>query len=369
MRVAGWPRRAGVAALAALGLAGAAAGQQLPDDARRGLEREIRWSARDTEMPKLPPLSEIAVGGTTIEPGATRAGPVVAARGDLVVRGTVTGDAVAIDGNVVVPTGGRVTGNAYSVRGRVRLDGGIVDGHSVVLSAIVPPSEAAVAAAMSPWAATSRAVQITVTLLAIALAMAFGLLLFAGEKLDVVARTLESRFGRSFLVGVVGQLALAPLLLVLIVALAITIIGLLLIPFAAVAYVLAAAGMLTLGFFAVAELTGMPFVGAGVLPRRAALRALLLGTVIYLGLWVIAAAFTWQPVAGAILRMLAAVVTWVAMTAGFGAVILSRGGVRRTMAALPIAPVEDSRSWETPTPVGGVAAARRPTPAGLRGQP
>ena len=52
----------------------------------------------------------------------------------------------------------------------------------------------------------------------------------------------------------------------------------------------------------------------------------------------------------------------VAVTAGFGAVLISRAGTRRTVPPqAPVAPLDDM-SWQTPTPVSGVAAARRPTP-------
>ena len=39
--------------------------------------------------------------------------------------------------------------------------------------------------------------------------------------------------------------------------------------------------------------------------------------------WIIAAAFTWMPLVGALLRALAAGATFIAVTAGFGAVLRS----------------------------------------------
>ena len=98
--------------------------------------------------------------------------------------------------------------------------------------------------------------------------------------------------------------------------LAITIVGALLIPFAIVAFVLALAGLLTLGFLAVARLTGESVAGRGraqaLSARGNALRALLVGLAIYLGLWILAAAFTWQPIAGAVLRGVALALSYVA---------------------------------------------------------
>lgn len=341
---------------------------QAPDaSTRRALERDFRLAEGDLEAPTLPSIDSVHQGNLIIPAGQTRRGPIAVTRGDLVVRGTVTGDAMSIDGNVVVETGGRITGDAVAVRGRVRIDGGAVEGESRTLSAFA--SAEVVPVARTPWQATTRALQIATTLFAITIGLGIGILLLAGDTLDTVARTLEGSFGRSFLVGLVGQLAVAPVLGLGIVALAITIIGLLLIPFAIVAYVLAIVGMCVLGYLALAEVTGAALVtrraGTGSV-RGLTLRALLAGTGLYLGLWILAAAFTWHPVIGGILRVLAATVSWVAITAGFGAVILSRGGQRRPQAALDEPALQDIASWQTPTPVGGVAAARRPTPASYR---
>lgn len=334
---------------------------------RRALARDLELAEGDVQAPRFPPIDSVHQGGLIVEAGATRRGPVAAYRGDLIVRGTVDGDAMAIDGNVIVPTGGRVSGDAVAVRGRVRLEGGTIDGEMRTLSSFTSP--AAVAATRTPWQETTRALQIATTVFAIAIGLGIGILLLAGDTLHIVARTLEGSFSRSFVVGLLGQLAIAPVLGLGLVALAITIIGLLLIPFAAVAYVLAIVGMAVLGFIALAEVTGTAIAarrpGASS-TRGIALRALLIGTALYLGLWILAAAFTWQPLLGGILRVFAATVTWVAMTAGFGAVILSRGGQRRPQAALDEPSMQDIASWQTPTPVGGVAAARRPTPASYR---
>ena len=67
---------------------------------------------------------------------------------------------------------------------------------------------------------------------------------------------------------------------------------------------------------------------------------------------------------GGILRFIAAIITWVAVTVGFGATLASRGGTRvLPTATLPVPQLlEEDTSWQTPTPVSGVTAARRPTP-------
>ena len=194
-----------------------------------------------------------------------------------------------------------------------------------------------------------------------------GVLVFAPTYLDGVSESLEGKFGRSFWAGVAAQLALAPVLALLLVALAVTILGVLLIPFAIVAYVLAVAGLVTLGFLAVARITGES-VAPGTSRRYpgsgAALRGLVIGVTLYMGLWVLASAFAWAPMVEMILRIVAVAITWVAATVGLGAAVLSRGGTRRPGPAFtPAAAAVNALPWQTPTPVTGVVAARRPTPS------
>jgi hypothetical protein len=145
------------------------------------------------------------------------------------------------------------------------------------------------------------------------------------------------------------------------------VVGILLIPFAIVAYAVALAGVLTLGFLAVARFTGAAITGGSRAPegrpvRGASLRALLVGLVLYLGLWIAAAAFAWSPLVGSLLRAAAVAVTWVAITLGLGALVASRVALRRVQSA-EVGGSADPMIWQTPTPVTGVAAARRPVSA------
>jgi hypothetical protein len=128
-----------------------------------------------------------------------------------------------------------------------------------------------------------------------------------------------------------------------------------------VAYVIAAAGLVTLGFLAVARLTGSGFASArGTTSARGVhLRALIIGLFVYLAVWIVAALFTWNPVIGAILRALAIAVTWVAATVGLGATLSSRAGTQRSGIGSSKKAQTDEYAWQTPTPVSGVAAATR----------
>jgi hypothetical protein len=282
------------------------------------------------------------------------------------VFGTINGDAVAIGSDVIVHQGGRITGNAVAALGTVSLLGGTVGGEIRQLAGELGSAPKASAVAESPVMATRHALALSTSWLVILVLIGIGVLVFADDYLEGVVESLEGRFGRSFWAGIATQLALAPVLALLVVALAVTIIGILLIPFAVVAFVLAVAGLVTLGFLAVACMTGesvAPTARRRHSARGTALRGLVIGVTLYMGLWVLASAFAWAPTVETILRGIAVAITWVAATVGLGAAVLSRGGTRRAVATpSALAPVNDL-PWQTPTPVTGVVAARRPTPS------
>ena len=339
---------------------------QLSAGAIDSLHRLIERFRRDPEAVALPPNDQIAMGGRSIAAGSQVDGPVAAAGGPLHVYGTVNGDAIAIGGDVIVHPGGRVTGNAVSALGTVTLLGGTVNGEMRQLAGAIGSVPAAAARAETPTRSTRHALALSSSWLVILVLMGIGVLVFAGEYLDGVVDSLEGRFGRSFWAGIATQLALAPVLAILLIALTVTVLGILLIPFAIVAFVLAVAGLITLGFLAIARVTGesvAPAASKRYHARGAALRALVIGVTLYMGLWVVASAFAWAPTIETVLRVVAVAITWVATTAGLGAAVLSRGGTRRAVtASAPLAAVNDV-PWQTPTPVTGVVAARRPTPA------
>ena len=328
-----------------------------------GALADVLGKVRENPMvPKLPSADAITKGDLTIESGRTVPGPVVVYGGNLTVLGRVDGDAIALGGDVVVASGGQVTGNAVAVEGNVKRDG-TVDGEVRALSGVLTDDTVEPIVDVEPRS-TASDVKLAVSWLCVLLVIGVGILVFAQPYLEGVVDTLETRFWRSFAVGVAGALAAIPVLVLMLVALGITIIGILLIPFAVVAYVLALAGLLTLGFVAIARLTGGALGSDAVRrlsARGSALRGVVIGMLVLLGMWIVAAALSGLPVVGPVLRAVAVTVTFVAATAGLGATILSRAGTR-TVEATAAKPVEPA-VWQTPTPVTGVAAARRPASA------
>lgn len=203
----------------------------------------------------------------------------------------------------------------------------------------------------------------------------------AEEALTAVAKTAARDISGSFWVGVLWQLMAVPLLAVLLVACAITVIGILVMPIAALAWALAYTGAFTLGTLAVALVIGRALAGraAGSTDRGAALRGLVAGLATVSLIWFGAAMAAPVPVAGAVGRLIAVAFTWAVVTTGLGAVVKSRLGVEQLSvrfrssrfgasgfssrwgpASTTMTTEVSSVSWQTPTPVQGVVAARRP---------
>jgi hypothetical protein len=313
----------------------------------------------------LPTADRFSFGDHSVPAGTTMAGPVGVARGNLEVFGTLNGDAYVIDGDIRVHRGARIAGDAVAVGGLVVIDGGAIDGERRSLTSRQAVDRSAKThTPLSTW----QSVKLVIGWFAILMMIGLGVMIFADANLDGVVIGLERGFARSFLIGIVGQLAALPVLLLLIVALAITILGALLIPFAIVSYVIATAGLVTLGFLAIARLTGGALTSDSgtTSPRGVHLRALFIGLFIYMAVWMLAATFAWSPVAGSILRGLAIAVTWVAATAGLGAALSSRAGTQRPGVGATARAAADDFAWQTPTPVSGVAAARRPISPSMR---
>lgn len=332
------------------------------DDATRAALSRALNAVRGRGGPsELPAADRFTFGDRTVLAGA-EPGPVAVANGTLHVRGTVDGDAIVWRGNIVIHQGGRVSGNAWAIGGKVLLDGGTVDGDVRAFDGDLSTA-AADAPPLTGAAAVWHAGSLAFGWLVVVLTIGIGVLVFAGSNLQAVSDGISRSFGRAFVAGVAAQLALLPVLVLLAVALCLTVLGILLIPFAIVAYVLAAAGLVTLGYLAMASILGQAITTRpgrdAHAERAAALRSLVIGVGVLMAPWFAAGAMAWSPTGALVARVFAVAVTWVAATAGLGGAVLSRGGVRRAKRE-PVAAMSAS-GWATPTPISGVVAARRPT--------
>jgi MFS family permease len=350
---------------------GAGAKQVMSSNSVRELIDRVRHDP-DATIP-LPPADSFIAGGLTIAAGQHQTGTVATVNGPLDISGTVDGNAIAIGGDIVLHPGAHVRGSAFADNGVVRMDGagGQVDGEIRSIEGSVGNGFARVAASEAAHDSRWHAVRIAVAAFGLVLMLSIGVLTFAEEQLDNVTATLADHFGRSAWYGFVAEIALLPALLAIIVALAITIIGVVAIPFAIIGFVVLAVGAAALGFMAVAEASGTSILRSGsqasLTARGAQLRAIVTGISIFGGLWVLTAIVGADFMLGTIIRAIVLILTAVAVTVGFGAVVLWRLEMRRAgqtaKRAIAELPATDA-VWQTPTPVAGVAAARRPTPAG-----
>lgn len=164
-------------------------------------------------------------------------------------------------------------------------------------------------------------------------AITFGVSAFAGRQIDVMADTVSASFGRSFFVGLFAQPLILPAFIATLVGLALTVVGILVIPFAIVAFAALLAASVLGGYLAVARVAGSAWMKRARGPRAGAIglvQSTAWGLAIVLGVWLPAVLLGWIPAVGDALAWLAIVATWALATTGFGAAVLTRGGVRTT---------------------------------------
>lgn len=217
----------------------------------------------------------------------------------------------------------------------------------------------------------------------IGLIIGVAVLMTAEQAITAVAKSAARNISASFWAGVMTQLLAIPALIVLVIACAITIVGILAIPVAVLAWALGLAGIVTLGALATLMMIGRALAGSGKgSPRGTAVRGLTVGLLALSLVWVGAAMAGQVPFAGVIARLVAVAFTWSIATVGMGAVVRSRIGISRISMQFgkwggarwsgqwgsSFQPITDeipvSASWQTPTPIQGVVAARRPVETG-----
>lgn len=310
------------------------------------------------------PTGAAPSGGVVVPAGSAPPGSVILVRGPVDVYGTVHGDVLTIAGDVVVHPGARVDGTVASLLGHTtRLDtpaGAASTAPAATSSADTPPALAAAVGVPLGW---------FLLLAALGAAVATR----AGRQLQAVREEVEQHPVRALGAGLAGQLLVTPALVLIVVALCATIIGIVAVPLAVVLFAVAVAGLATLGFLAAAAVLGRalsPRARAAASARAPA--AVLVGLGVFLALWLLAGALAGVarvPGAALAARALALAATWVAASAGFGAVLLTRAGTRtgaRTGARARRDPTPDTLvtergvvpAWQTPTPIATLAAAR-----------
>ncbi len=295
-------------------------------------------------------------------------GDYLVVKGSADVYGQLDGNLVTVDGDIIVHPGAFISGNVLAYNGQVHDLGGEITGEIRTLSSLAPPlaSELPEAAAVvSPVVATlQKAAGVVGVFLSLAV-LGFGLVLFARTNLEIVSDTISHSFGRSFIVGLLGQILVLPTFGMIVVGLTLSVAGILLLPFAVIVYgllfILASVG----GYLAMAHAIGETYTrrrlaSGSTVASPNSYRFLLVGLTGLFALWGAWVVFGWVPLAGDVIRGIAVLVTWLLGTAGFGAALLSRAGLREgfTGRLLPPEAMTDEYLWATPQ--FGVPAAKRP---------
>jgi hypothetical protein len=266
--------------------------------------------------------AHVSTGDHVVPAGKTTSGSVMVVRGNLDVYGNVDGAATAVGGDVIVHEGGRVRGGAIALGGRVRNEGGSILG--VIKDVGTTHNRQTVSFGGRPRTTLGSLGSAILWLISLLLVGTF-VLFFLRDYFRRAVEVVTQDTGKSLFTGLLGGLATVPALIALIILMAITIIGIFFIPVGVGAFLIVVSGIAMLGFLAVANVAGVAISGksGSETPAGEELQYLYTGILAFSALWIIAAAFTWFPIVGSILRVLAFSVTFVAVVTGFGAVILS----------------------------------------------
>jgi hypothetical protein len=195
--------------------------------------------------------------------------------------------------------------------------------------------------------------------------LGFGMVLFAHPQLELISDTVTHSLFRSFLTGLLAQIVVLPSLGMVVTGLVLSIVGILLVPFVLIIVPLLILALAVGGFLAVLHAMGEQRlrrrIAAGARIGSAnSYRYILLGLSTVAAVWLGWVLFGWVPVAGGLVFAAAFLVTWLLATIGFGAALLSRGGVRPAFAGRYVPPeaLTDEYLWATPQ--FGVDAVKRP---------
>jgi hypothetical protein len=168
--------------------------------------------------------------------------------------------------------------------------------------------------------------------------LGFALIFFGGRRyLEGVADAAREATTRSFLVGLAASFLTIPVFVLGIVVLAISIVGIPALLIWVPAFPLAVVISLALGYLAVAHSLGEAFAerrfyGGDWFSRANSYYYLITGLglllVFFLACNIVQMAGPWLGFLRGILGFLGGVLTWAALTTGFGAVLITRGGTR-----------------------------------------
>lgn len=182
-------------------------------------------------------------GDIYVNEGNTIEGDVVTLNGNIYINGDVTGNAVTLNGDIIV--NGKVLGDAVSISGKITVgEKGKVLGDTVEAlggtfntrrntgnrNNYMPP--------VNPWGRTTSILFSFFTTLGTFLLAAL-IYLIMPKKVNEMADTIEQNVGKRLGIGILTVLGSPIAMIILTIVLAITIIGIIIIPFAWIAFFIA----------------------------------------------------------------------------------------------------------------------------------
>jgi len=298
-----------------------------------------------------------------VKEGEKVRGSVVSIGGDVVVRGVVTEDAVAIGGDVYITSTGDVQGSAVAVGGTVRREpGGRIGQDEVSLGpgwfppmVFLKPNIMHGANFRSPFMLGAFGKTIMkVFWLGLVIMIGMGIVLLFPKQLKNVEDRIRTAPGKSGLVGFVTQILLVPLLVFAIVLLCITIVGIPLIIFVVPLYVFAVIAAFFFGYIGIASIVAKLVESRAGLDMESPYARVALGVLILMitGLVATVLGFGGGPLhfIAIMLGLVSWMILYLAATIGLGAVVMTRFGSRShgppTLTGTPVKP--DSPTGTTP---------------------
>jgi len=327
------------------------------------LEQRLRTLLRGAPENLRPtvPGGTARLGDSRLGAGETYTGNLLVLRGDLDLSGRVTGNVVVLDGDVILHSGAEIAGDALAIGGRIRDRGGVVRGEQRILGAASLGTPARVGAFR---AAVTRLAGLAGVLVTLGF-LGFGMVLFARPNLEIISDTVTHSLFRSFLTGLLAQVLVIPTFGMLITGLVLSVVGILLVPFIVIVFPLILVAAIVGGFLGITHAMGETHLrrrmAAGVVVGSAnSYRYLATGLLGVSAVWLAWILFGWVPVAGSLMFAAAFLATWLLVTVGFGACLLSRAGIQPTFAGryMPPEALTDEYLWATPQ--FGVSAVKRP---------
>lgn len=278
-----------------------------------------------------------------VKEGEKVRGTVVSFGEDVVVRGIVTEDAVSFGANVYVTSTGDVYGDAVAVGGEViREEGGRIGGDEVSLRPGYFPAGIVAGLLPGPFKPHFKFGGLAKFLfslfwLGLVIVIGLGIVLLFPRQLAVVREKVRGEPVKMGFVGLLAEVLIVPVLVLVTVILAATIIGIPLLVFVLPLLVLGVVAAFFFGYIGVADVSSRVVEARANLNMGSPYIRVALGVFLLMIAGLIAAVLDVGPAPlrfiGAFFGMLAWMICYLACTIGFGAVVVSRFGSRTSGSA------------------------------------